>query len=239
MDILTILFSQRQKNIVYFQDNLLKEAYSILQGDSIGNKSSSVNYFDEQNETVLTAKPIALDQNRIFSTLDIKGICIDYRLRFLDLKHYKAQLPYDVHIKATAFEMEAGHQVTFKVLSEAQNFKSTFPFTQQLLFADLGNGEFYFIHKWGNEYPSYRKYTAMPYKSIEALFGLIVMISSFLAIVTPTNFITSKPHIDYFSMIRIAYFFWCIIAFSALFVYYIVAIRKGMNSAEWDNPSMM
>ena len=239
MDVLTILFSQRQKNIAYFQDNLLKEAYSILQGDSVGNKSSSVNYFDEQNETVLTAKPIALDQNRIFSISDIKSVCIDYHFRFLDKKYYKAQLPYDAHIKASAFEMEVEQPVKFKVLSEVQNFKSTYPTTQQLLFADIGNGEFYYIHKWGNEYPEYRKYMAMPYKSIEVLFGFIVLISFVLTIITPTNFITSKPHIDYFSMIRMAYFFWCVIAFSALFVYYIVAIRKGMNSSEWDNPSMM
>ncbi len=239
MDILNALQSQREKNIEFQQNNLLKEAYSILKGDISEVKSSSVNFFSHQNESILAVKPLVLDTNRVFSIKDIKSVCIDFRLRFLDKKFYRAELPYDAHIKLTAFEIEIGESVSFKILTEAQNFKSTYPHTQQLLFADLGNGEFYFIHKWGNEFNDFRKYTAMPYKNIEFLFTLILIISSVLTIITPTNFITTKPNIDYFSMIRLAFFFWCVVALSALFTYYIVAIRKGMNSSEWDNPSFM
>ena len=239
MDILKALHNQREKNIEFQQNNLLKDAYSILKGDVSDVKSSSVNYFSSQNESILTHKPLVLDTNRIFSIKDIKSVCIDFRLRFLDKKFYRAELPYDAHIKLTAFEIEIGEPVSFKILTEAQNFKSTYPYTQQLLFADLGNGEFYFIHKWGNEFNDFRKYIAMPYKNIEFLFAVILMISSVLTIITPTNFITSKPNMDYFSMIRLAFFFWCVVALSALFTYYIVAIRKGMNSSEWDSATFM
>lgn len=239
MDILKSLQSQRDKNIEFLQNNLLKEAYSILKGDISEVKSSSVNFFNYQNESILAAKPLVLDSNRIFSIKDIKSVCIDFRLRFLDKKFYRAELPYDAHIKLTAFEIEIGQPVSFKILSEAANFKSTYPHTQQLLFADLGNEEFYFIHKWGKEFSNLRKYAAMPYKNIEVLFVIILAVSFVFTIITPTNFITSKPNIDYFSMIRLAFFFWCVVALSALFTYYIVAIRKGMNSSEWDNPSFM
>lgn len=239
MDVLNALYYQKEKNIEFQQNNLLKEAYSILNGDISDVKSSSVDFFSNRNESILTAKQLVLDTNRIFSIKDIKSVCIDFRLRFLDKKYYRAELPYDTHIKLTAFEIEIGVPVSFKVLTEAQNFKSTYPHMQQLLFADLGNGEFYFIHKWGNEYSHYRKYAAMPYKNIEFLFVIILVVSSVLSIITPTNFITTKPNIDYFSMIRLAFFFWCVVALSALFTYYIVAIRKGMNSSEWDNPSFM
>lgn len=239
MDILNALHSQREKNIEFQQNNLLKEAYSILKGDVSDVKNSSVDFFNQQNESILTAKPLVLDTNRVFSIKDIKSVCIDFRLRFLDMKFYRAELPYDAHIKLTAFEIEIGVPVSFKILTEARNFKSTYPHTQQLLFADLGNGEFYFIHKWGNEFSNLRKYAAMPYKNIEVLFAIILVASSVFTIITPTNFITSKPNIDYFSMIRLAFFFWCIVALSALFMYYIVAIRKGMNSSEWDNSSFM
>lgn len=239
MDILKALHNQREKNIEFQQNNLLKDAYSILKGDVSDVRSSSVNYFSSQNESILTDKPLVLDTNRIFSIKDIKSVCIDFRLRFLDKKFYRAELPYDAHIKLTAFEIEIGELVSFKILTEAQNFKSTYPYTQQLLFADLGNGEFYFIHKWGNEFNDFRKYTVMPYKNIEFLFVIILVISSVLTIITPTNFITTKPNMDYFSMIRLAFFFWCVVALSALFTYYIVAIRKGMNSSEWDSATFM
>lgn len=239
MDILNALHSRREKNIEFQQNNLLKEAYSILKGDVSEVKNLSVDFFSHQNESILTAKPLVLDTKRVFSIKDIKSVCIDFRLRFLDKKYYRAELPYDAHIKLTAFEIEIGVPVSFKILTESHNFKSTYPHTQQLLFADLGNGEFYFIHKWGNEFKDFRKYTAMPYKNIEFLFVIILVISSVLTIITPTNFITSKPNMNYFSMIRLAFFFWCVVALSALFTYYIVAIRKGMNSSEWDSATFM
>jgi hypothetical protein len=239
MDVLNALHHQKEKNIEFQQNNLLKEAYSILKGDVSEVKNLSVDFFSHQNESILTAKPLVLDTNRVFSIKDIKSVCIDFRLRFLDKKYYRAELPYDAHIKLTAFEIEIGVPVSFKILTEVRNFKTTYPHTQQLLFADLGNGEFYFIHKWGNEFSTFRKYAAMPYKNIEFLFGIILIVSSVLTIITPTNFITTKPNIDYFSMIRLAFFFWCVVALSALFTYYIVAIRKGMNSSEWDSATFM
>jgi len=87
MDILNALHSQREKNIEFQQNNLLKEAYSILKGDVSDVKSSSVNYFSSHNESILTVKPLVLDTNRIFSIKDIKSVCIDFRLRFLDKKN--------------------------------------------------------------------------------------------------------------------------------------------------------
>ena len=40
--------------------------------------------------------PDLLEKSRIFSIDDIKAICIDYRLRFLDSKYFKIEeLPYD------------------------------------------------------------------------------------------------------------------------------------------------
>ncbi len=239
MDVLNALHHQKEKNIEFQQNNLLKEAYSILKGDVTDVRTSSVNFFSNQNKSILLTKPLVLDINRIFSIKDIKSVCIDFRLRFLDKKYYQAELPYDAHIKLTAFEIEIGVPVSFKILTEVRNFKTTYPHTQQLLFADLGNGEFYFIHKWGNEFSTFRKYAAMPYKNIEFLFVIILIVSSVLTIITPTNFITTKPNIDYFSMIRLAFFFWCVVALSALFTYYIVAIRKGMNSSEWDSTTFM
>ncbi len=239
MDLLSALYIQREKNIEFQQNNLLKEAYAVLNKESTTRKASYINYFSNESGSLLTSNPLVLDRKKVFSIQDIKNICIDYRLRFLDRKFYVAELPYDAHIKSTAFEIEAGQPLVFKIVTESVNFKSTYPNTQHLLFADIGNGDFYYICSWGNEYSNYRKYISMPFTRIEMLFAVIFAASSFLTIITPTHFITTKANIDYFSMIRMAFFFWCVVALSAMFAYYIVAIRKGMNSSEWDNPSFM
>ena len=239
MNILNEIQLQKEKNNELHQTQLLKQAYSILQGSDIKTDDFYQNYFDYSNTSVQALPSKTLDVNRIFSIEDIRYICIKYNLRFLSTKFYKTELPYDVKIKCSAFEIETNKPITFKIASEAYNFKTNFPKMQHVIFADIGNGEYYFIHQWGKEYPAYKKWLALPYRNVEILFGLIVIISSILTIITPTHFITTKPNIDYFSMIRMAYFFWCIVFLSAIFTYYIVSIRKGLNDTNWDNTSFL
>ena len=235
MDILKDLIFQRRKNIEHVENSLLAEAYSILQGDAL---SREISLIQSSNNTQVLVKS-KLDSARVFSERDIKKSCENCRLRFLDSKCYKSELPYNARIKATAFEIQTEHTLNFKILTEVANFSSKYPNTQQLLFADIGNGEYYFIYQWGREYSKYRKMTSLPYRNVEFLFIYIVLLSSILTIITPTTFITTKPNIDYFSMIRMAYFFWCVVFLSSIFTYYVIGIRKGLNNAQWDSASFL
>lgn len=238
MDLYKELIFLREKNVEFQQNALLSEAYSILKGDVFDNKLSGF------NTTILNPEPLIisdqkLNAEKIFSERDIKNCCVKYSLRFLNSKIYKSELPYDAHIKKTAFEIETGQTLNFMMLTESSNFRSPYPNTQQLLFADIGNGEYYFIHQWGREYTPYRKLASLPYRNIEYLFIYIFLLSLILTVVTPTAFITTKPNIDYLSMIRMAYFFWCVIFLSAIFTYYIIGIRKGLNNSIWDNSAFL
>lgn len=238
MDVLKDLKSQRQKNIEYVENSLIAEAYSILKGET-NSKDVSFMGLSSNSNNALVSVNLKLDSNRIFTQKDIKRSCENLGLRFLDFKCYNAELPYDVHIKKNAFEIEMGKEMKFMMLTEASNFCSKFPNTQQLLFAEIGRGEYYFIYQWGREYSKYRKIASLPYRNVEFLFVHIVLISTILTIVTPTTFITTKPNIDYFSMIRMAYFFWCVVFLSSMFAYYVIGIRKGLNNTQWDSASFL
>ena len=45
-----------------------------------------------------------LDANKIYSINTIKRVCIDYRLRFLDIKYFKNKLPNEVYQKINSLE---------------------------------------------------------------------------------------------------------------------------------------
>jgi hypothetical protein len=239
MDILGELKNKKDKSIKAIQHDLLLEAYSILDGNPKNYSGSNNVFFGSAKDSVLIKNGIVLDEERIFSIKDIKSVCVDYRLSFLNKKKYKADLPYDVQIKSLAFEIEHGKVISFKILTEAPNFVSKSPNTQHLIFVELNKNEYYFIQKWGNEYSKYRKLVAMPYKNVEFLFTYILFLALIITLITPTDYLTTIPNIGYFSMIRIAYFFWCIVLLSATFVYYIVGLRKGLNNTKWDNPTFM
>ena len=59
-----------------------------------------------------------LESANIFSLEEIKTICIDYRLRFLDLKYFKGQLPQEAKNKINALEETHQTQLNMKLLEK-------------------------------------------------------------------------------------------------------------------------
>ena len=47
--------------------------------------------------------PNKIESDRLFHIDDIKKICIDYRLRFLDLKYFKGEIPEEGIKKINSF----------------------------------------------------------------------------------------------------------------------------------------
>lgn len=239
IDLYKVLQNHQKGNTEVEQEKLLLEAYNILNGTNI--KSTINEGFDYSSESnILNELTITkvLDAKRIFSINEIRKVSIDYHLRFLDSKNYAAEIPYNVHLKCSAFELRTGKPVVFKILTEAHNFKAKYPNTQHLIFADLGNNEFYFIMKWGNPFSTYRKITSYPFKSFEAVLVSVLISALLIAMITPSSLIiTHGKAEDYFSMARAAFYFYCVIFFAAVYTYYIVALRKNLNTTEWDSSS--
>ena len=65
-----------------------------------------------------------LETQRIFHLNQIRKVCIDYRLRFLDLKYFKGNIPKDGIEKITQLEKE--HQTSlerFKIMAPSVLFR--------------------------------------------------------------------------------------------------------------------
>ncbi|MDX2173829.1 MAG: hypothetical protein SFY56_11970 [Bacteroidota bacterium] len=240
MDILKQLVLLKEDDIEYQQNNLLNEAYSILNKEfGKNNTNFFVKYLADKNHISSGIITKTLDYRKKFAKHDIKRVCINYRLRFLDSKHYITEIPYEAHIKCSAFEIEFGNPISFKILTETRNFKSRYPKSQHLIFADLGNDLYYYITKWGTPYSNFRKLKALPYRNLELLIISVLILALIITAITPTSILTTDTTVGYFSMVRIAYYFWSVIFLSALFTYYVVGIRKSLNNTEWDSTSFM
>lgn len=241
IDIHKVLQNHQKGNPEVEQEKLLLETYNILNGTHI--KATIKEDFDYENESnvdrELTITKV-LDAKRIFTIHEIRKVSIDYHLRFLDSKNYVAEMPYNVHLKCSAFELRTGKPVAFKILTEANNFKAQYPSTQHLIFADLGNNEFYFIMKWGNPFSTYRKITSYPFRNFDSVLVSVFVSALLITIITPGSLIiTHGKAEDYFSMARAAFFFYCVIFFAAVYTYYVVALRKNLNTTEWDSSSFI
>lgn len=120
-----------------------------------------------------------VDTDAIFHISQIEKICIDYRLRFLDTRYFKGSYPDKVVEKIQ--QLEDKHQTIldgFKIIAPSKLFRLD-KADDPLLFAPMGNGYYYLIHKWGTDLHPLRKIKYWSIKNVENL-GISIFVASFI-----------------------------------------------------------
>ncbi|AWX46333.1 hypothetical protein HME9304_03366 [Flagellimonas maritima] len=210
---------------------VLKEVQRILEKDNA--KDSTI------KENLKTKKKIhnndfdfnLLETDRIYHLDQIKDICINYRLRFLDSRYFKGKIPQSAITKIK--ELESVHDLEikgFKIMAPSKLFKLEDK-DDPLLFAPIGNGYFYLIHKWGNDLHPFRKLLVWPFKSIVNLSLFVFLISYFATLIIPEGLFSKENSTAEFWIIYF-FMFKCI---ASVVIFYGFALGKNFNPAIWNS----
>ena len=184
-------------------------------------RPSGVNDFDL--EKLATAN--------IFHIDNIKNTCIDYRLRFLDLKYFKNDLPQEAFDKIARLEAVHGTTLSgFKIMAPSKLFrlKNT---DDPLLFVPIGNDYFYLIHQWGDDLSPFRKLFMWPFKNIWNLLVLIMGISWIATSLTPMAIFSKTTSWSTYWMV----YFFMFKAIASIVLFYGFALGKNFNPAIWNS----
>ncbi len=172
-----------------------------------------------------------LETSRIFHIDEIKNICINYRLRFLDSKYFKGEIPVEALSKIKSLENEHDLELKgFKIIAPSKLFKLEDK-DDPLLFAPIANNYFYLIHQWGNDLHPLRKALMWPFKNIVNLTALVLAISYLVTLLVPNGlFSKSDSAVEFW----IIYFFMfkCI---ASVVIFYGFALGKNFNPAIWNS----
>ncbi|MEO0901216.1 MAG: hypothetical protein AAFY00_04060, partial [Bacteroidota bacterium] len=172
-----------------------------------------------------------LETDRIYHIDQIKKICIDYRLRFLDSRYFKGQIPQKAFDKIKQMELEHNIEMKgFKIMAPSKLFKLEDK-DDPLLFAPIGNGYFYLIHKWGNDLSPFRKLLVWPFKSIVNLTLFTLVISYFATLLVPNGLFSKNDSATEFWIIYF-FMFKCI---ASVVIFYGFALGKNFNPAIWNS----
>ena len=172
-----------------------------------------------------------LATERIYHLDTIRDICIDYRLRFLDLKYFKNDLPQEAFDKIAVLETEHNTTLTgFKVMAPSKLFrlKNT---DDPLLFVPLGNDYFYLIHQWGDDLHPFRKALMWPFKNIWNLLLTLLVVSWGVTLLTPMAIFTKTTSWTTFWMV----YFFNFKAIASVVLFSGFALGKNFNPAIWNN----
>ncbi|WP_299317485.1 hypothetical protein [uncultured Maribacter sp.] len=213
------------------EDARMKEVYSIL--------SNVDDEFNRIEQNVTTSKGIPnnnfnadkLESSKIYHIDEIKQICIDYRLRFLDTKYFKGTIPAEALSKIKSLEKEHNLEIQgFKIIAPSKLFKLEDK-DDPLLFAPIGNGYHYLIHQWGNDLHPLRKLLMWPFKSIVNL-AILVLLMSFITTMLIPDGLFSKTNSNAQFWILNFFMFKCI---ASVVIFYGFAMGKNFNPAIWNS----
>ena len=187
--------------------------------------------FSDQQRSINQFDFDQLDSDKIYHISSIKKTCIDFRLRFLDIKYFKSPLPKKAFEKIAALENTHNTNLSgFKIMAPSKMFvleKTDDP----LLFVPLGNDYFYLIHKWGKDLQSMRKLRMWPFKCIANLIVFTLLISGVATYLLPMG-LFSKTN-DWTSIWMVYFFMFKAIA--SIILYGGFAMGKNFNPAIWDS----
>ncbi|MFP2997594.1 hypothetical protein ABN763_16875 [Spongiivirga sp. MCCC 1A20706] len=212
--------------------DILSQVYAVLEKDRLqeerienvikGNRFGSTNNFDID----------LLDSNRIYHISQIKKICIDYRLRFLDSKYFKSKIPHAAISEIKSLERNHNIEInSFKIIAPSKLFKLE-KADDPLLFTPIGNGYFYLIHKWGNDLHPFRKLLMMPFKSFPNLMFVMILVSYLLTSMIPTG-IFSKNGASNTEFLML--FLFMLKSVVGVVLFYGFALGKSFNTMIWNS----
>lgn len=172
-----------------------------------------------------------LDPNRIYHLRHIRQICIDYRLRFLDLAFFKPALPEEAH--AAIDQLGETHHTRleqFKIVAPSRLFKLEDQ-DDPLLFVPMGNDYFYLVHKWGKDLHPFRRWLVWPFKSLPNLVLLLFLVSYLATLLIPGGLFSRHESTAQFLIL----FFFTFKSLVAVALFYGIALGKNFNPAIWDS----
>lgn len=163
--------------------------------------------------------PDLLEKSRIFSIDDIKTVCINYRLRFLDAHYFKMEeLPYDAVLALKNLEKHLASEVQhLKIMGNARFFKLEDRHKDPVLFARIDETNYYMVHKWGKDLAWYNKIIAYPLRSILSLLVSMMAIGLPLVFIIPLLLFHTPAEVQYYQMLY----------FAALVVYVVFVMVFG------------
>lgn len=205
-------------------DSILDEAKELLDQENLRDLQIMRNL--EGGTFVQEIDESKLDPEHIFSLDQIKALCIKYRLRFLDSKHFKGEIPYEAVNKIKQLENELEQPLSgFKIIAPKELFKLSDKDSDPLLMLPLKNDRFYFIHKWGGEISALRALLAYPMRSFMTMFWFLFSVALVFSLAVPT------PSWDVFAFLLVHSF----IAICGMACMVVFTMRENFSSTEWDS----
>jgi len=217
------------------EDKLIFEAKRILKKDLFA-ESKILENLKQYNKSYEVIDEEDVDPNFVFTPAEIKKMAVLYRLKFLESKIYKPEIPYEAILKIKYLNDTYNKEMKlFRMLALPESFIHADSKTASVLFIKTNYDNYYLIHRWGNKLQKSRLLKFWPLRYFENLFISILIITLVITLSLPTRLISLDPKAEYWSGYRAAAFFHLLIFNMGVTAYFTFAFSKNFSSSIWNS----
>lgn len=216
------------------QEEVLSEVKRILNNDlftekkileHLGHYNKSFNVLDEEE----------VGSEHVYTESELKQVAVRYRLKFLESKLYKQDIPYEAILKIKSLDKQFKKDLKeFRILAPHETFLRKGEFEQSTLFVGTNHQNYYLIHTWGQKLKWQRKLKYWPLRNFETLATTLLVFTLIVTLSLPTHFITLDSKATYWCGYRAAAFFHLLIFHTGVTIYFTFAFAINFSSSVWN-----
>jgi hypothetical protein len=217
---------------------LLQEAEELLQQGVMDDERILERIRNAAVRNGPSIDPSGLDQERIFSEAAIRKLCIKYRLRFLSASLFKDELPHEAISELKDLEAQVGQKIEdLRIVAPGERFRLQDSQKDPLLLAHLGNGQFYLVHRWGQDLSTWRKLLHYPFRDLRTLLITSAVLSLLISIFIPAQLFQAGPSAttELIVLFRAMSFFLLSSFFMTATLIFGVTTAKEFSSDQWNS----
>jgi len=218
--------------------NILDEAKKILTEDEgIEAKIIAGIKANQPKKETSIVDITQLDEDRLFSIKQIKNLCLNYRLKFVDSHRFNNDIPTSTILKIKKEEKQYNAKFKgLKIIAPKKTLKLGDCDGDPLLFASLNNGQYYLLDTWGNDLNPWRKILAWPIKNVVNWLKFVTVLSLFIMLITPNGWVSTNPNgISW--MEHAFYAVYLFISFNIMAMFAGLSFHENFSEYEWDKNS--
>lgn len=212
---------------------MINDVASIL-NDSLEQDKDVLSRLKNSSETKLNELLIE-DEKKVYTLEQIKRICVRYRLRFLPTSLFKAKFPYEAILKINELEKKLNTKIDdFRIIAPSKAFDLENINKDPILFAQLADGRFYMIHKWGHDLKWYRKILTWPLQNFTTYFITLWLLAAALAFSIPSS-VMNVLSADSELFLRLWLTVHSFIAFMGITFWLAMSYEKTFSANNWES----
>ena len=231
VDLERALKTEKAKSLSKNPDSTLEAFKELLAADDAMDQLILERIFKGGSEQAQNLDLGKLKTENIFHLNEIKSLCTKYRLRFLDSRLFKGEIPYEALSKVKALQKDHEQEIeSFKMVAPAPMFNLENKDKDPLLMIPLGNNHYYLVHKWGKDLHPLRALMVFPFRSFKTLLFTVAALAALVVSLFPDSMLMG-PYDQHSWNIRVIFFFYLFLAFSGLTALYGFSRMKNFGIA--------